>query len=255
MPLDFEAKEHGVGLSGTSSAPQSSARGTRKAPKGETKDASSLGWGNFGVKNGKLQRDFGTRGRRLQDESDSSAPDYNSSVKGGEDSGSDKEVRQTRGGTSSNSVEPGTPWDVLETAESGRGQSWRASHRGQGPWSARRRDRNSKGGSSSPREDGDKGARGWRRRAREGNGRGREITGEYGLTMQELWATQEKMQGEVQAAKSGLRGEDLLYGVAPLLAALRVGKRDIHQVFIQVRTELVPLLNCAAPQHVGEENT
>jgi hypothetical protein len=73
--------------------------------------------------------------------------------------------------------------------------------------------------------------------------------------MQELWATQEKMQGEVQAAKSGLRGEDLLYGVAPLLAALRVGKRDIHQVFIQVRTELVPLLNCAAPQHVGEENT
>jgi hypothetical protein len=57
---------------------------------------------------------------------------------------------------------------------------------------------------------------------------------ERDLTTEELWAAQRQAHGEVQAARDALRGEDVLYGVAPLLAALRAGKREIHHVFIQV---------------------
>ena len=50
------------------------------------------------------------------------------------------------------------------------------------------------------------------------------------------WEEQWQRHGEVQEARGSLLGATCLYGVAPLLAALSASRRDIHTVFLQVRT-------------------
>jgi hypothetical protein len=56
-----------------------------------------------------------------------------------------------------------------------------------------------------------------------------------------LWAEQREQHGEVAEARSRLRGTDVLYGVAPLLAALKSGRRRLHGVFLQVLTWILLL--------------
>lgn len=49
------------------------------------------------------------------------------------------------------------------------------------------------------------------------------------------WEAALQQQGDVNAARAQLRGTEVLYGVAPVLAALRAGRRTLCTIFLQVR--------------------
>lgn len=50
----------------------------------------------------------------------------------------------------------------------------------------------------------------------------------------ERWAAQEEGHREIKDARARLNGAVQLYGVAPVLAALRAERREMHTLYIQV---------------------
>lgn len=68
-----------------------------------------------------------------------------------------------------------------------------------------------------------------------------------------LWENQRLRHGEVQKARHGLQGSEVLYGVAPLLATLTSRRRVVHGVYMQVclRRTLCCALLCAALSYSG----
>jgi len=50
----------------------------------------------------------------------------------------------------------------------------------------------------------------------------------------EDWEAQHRLQDEIVSARGEVIGSELLYGVAPLFAALKAQRREMHTLFVQV---------------------
>ena len=137
---------------------------------------------------------------------------------------------------------PAGGWGESERRQGG-GGGWGGDNSGEG-WSSERDSPRSRGGGGRGQRG--RGGRGGRDFGRSGPGRGDETREEMYERQREYQAAQAERKSWMEEHAIQFPGAEYLHGVSPVLAALRVGRRTTHRLFLQETMDLAKRKDAAA---------